>query len=74
MQLGGDVVIDESVCPDSATRLADAPWDLNLLSTHADCLVSMGDSEGAREILEEVILEGNDEQKTDAQSLLKKLP
>ncbi|MFC4261236.1 FimV/HubP family polar landmark protein [Marinobacter lacisalsi] len=40
----------------------------------ARAYVDMGDSEGAREILEEVILEGNDEQKTDAKSLLKKLP
>ena len=43
---------------------------LDLARAHVD----MGDSEGAREILEEVILEGSDEQKTDAQSLLKKLP
>ena len=40
----------------------------------ARAYVDMGDSEGAREILEEVILEGNDEQKDDAQALLKKLP
>ncbi|WP_339806222.1 FimV/HubP family polar landmark protein [uncultured Marinobacter sp.] len=40
----------------------------------ARAYVEMGDAEGAREILEEVILEGTDEQKTDAQSLLKKLP
>lgn len=40
----------------------------------ARAYVEMGDAEGAREILEEVILEGNDEQKTDAQQLLKKLP
>ena len=40
----------------------------------ARAYVDMGDSEGAREILEEVILEGSDEQKTEAQSLLKKLP
>ena len=40
----------------------------------ARAYVDMGDSEGAREILEEVILEGDDGQKTDAQSLLKKLP
>ena len=40
----------------------------------ARAYVDMGDSEGAREILEEVILEGNEEQKSDAQSLLKKLP
>ena len=55
LQLGGDIVIDESVCPDSAARLADAPWDLNLLSTHADCLVSMGDSEGAVALYQRVL-------------------
>lgn len=55
LELGGDIVIDESVCPDSAARLADAPWDLNLLSTHADCLVSMGDSEGAVALYQRVL-------------------
>ena len=55
LALDGDVGIDESVCPDSAARLADAPWDLNLLSTHADCLVSMGDSEGAVELYQRVL-------------------
>ncbi len=40
----------------------------------ARAYVDMGDSEGAREILEEVILEGSDDQKGEAQSLLKKLP
>ena len=55
LALGGGVQIDESVCPDSAARLTDAPWDLNLLSTHADCLVSMGDSEGAVELYQRVL-------------------
>lgn len=54
-ELGGDLVIDESVCPDSAARLADAPWDLNLLSTHADCLVSVGDSESAVSLYQRVL-------------------
>lgn len=53
--LGGDLVIDESVCPDSAARLVDAPWDLNLLSTHADCLVSLGDSESAVALYQRVL-------------------
>ncbi len=35
--------------------------------------VEMGDSDGARDILEEVALEGNDEQKAEAQELLKNL-
>lgn len=54
-ELGGDLVIDESVCPDSAARLVDAPWDLNLLSTHADCLVSVGDSESAVALYQRVL-------------------
>lgn len=53
--LSEDGVMDESVCPDSAARLSDAPWDLNLLSTHADCLVSVGDSEGAVALYQRVL-------------------
>ncbi len=39
----------------------------------ARAYIEMGDSDGARDILEEVALEGNDEQKTEAQELLKNL-
>jgi len=39
----------------------------------ARAYVEMGDVDGARDILEEVALEGNDEQKTEAQDLLKNL-
>ena len=39
----------------------------------ARAYIEMGDSDGARDILEEVALEGNDEQKTEAQDLLKNL-
>lgn len=39
----------------------------------ARAYMEMGDSEGARDILEEVALEGSDEQKTEAQELLKNL-
>ena len=39
----------------------------------ARAYIEMGDSEGARDILEEVALEGNDEQKAEAQELLKNL-
>ena len=34
----------------------------------------MGDVEGAREILREVLAEGDSEQKTEAQALIAKLP
>jgi pilus assembly protein FimV len=39
----------------------------------ARAYIEMGDSEGARDILEEVALEGNEEQKAEAQDLLKNL-
>ncbi|MEP3561572.1 MAG: FimV/HubP family polar landmark protein, partial [Marinobacter sp.] len=39
----------------------------------ARAYVEMGDGDGARDILEEVALEGNDEQKAEAQELLKNL-
>ncbi len=40
----------------------------------ARAYVEMGDSDGARDILEEVSIEGSDEQKAEAQDLLKNLP
>ncbi|MBW4933325.1 FimV/HubP family polar landmark protein [Marinobacter sp. F4206] len=39
----------------------------------ARAYIEMGDSDGARDILEEVALEGNEEQKSEAQDLLKNL-
>ncbi|MEX0603893.1 MAG: FimV/HubP family polar landmark protein [Marinobacter sp.] len=39
----------------------------------ARAYIEMGDSDGARDILEEVSIEGSDEQKTEAQDLLKDL-
>jgi pilus assembly protein FimV len=39
----------------------------------ARAYIEMGDSDGARDILEEVALEGNDDQKAEAQELLKNL-
>ncbi|WP_417514895.1 FimV/HubP family polar landmark protein [Marinobacter sp.] len=39
----------------------------------ARAYIEMGDSDGARDILEEVALEGDDEQKAEAQDLLKNL-
>ena len=38
----------------------------------ARAYVDMGDSDGANEILQEVIAEGNDEQKSEAQALIDK--
>ena len=39
----------------------------------ARAYIEMGDSDGARDILEEVALEGNEDQKVEAQDLLKNL-
>ena len=39
----------------------------------ARAYMDMGDLEGAREILDEVVIEGNDAQKSEAQGLLDKL-
>jgi len=39
----------------------------------ARAYIDMGDADGAKDILEEVSLEGNNEQKQDAQDLLKTL-
>ena len=39
----------------------------------ARAYIEMGDTDGARDILEEVSLEGNEDQKAEAQDLLKNL-
>jgi len=39
----------------------------------ARAYIDMGDAEGAKDILDEVIEEGNDEQRSDAEGLLAKL-
>lgn len=57
-----DVAVDEGRWQEAATKL-----DL------AKAYMEMGDREGAREILQEVLKEGNDQQKQDAQSMLSEL-
>ncbi len=54
---------------DAYDDIDEAETKLDLASAYAD----MGDPEGARNILEEVLKEGNDEQKSKAQALLKEL-
>ncbi len=52
------------------------PDDVDEVSTKLDlarAFIDMGDSEGARSSLDEVVSEGNDEQKAEATSLLKHL-
>ena len=40
----------------------------------ARAYIEMGDADGARDILEEVALKGSEDQKAEAQDLLKNLP
>ena len=39
----------------------------------AKAYIDMGDPDGARSILDEVLAEGNDDQKTEAQDLIQQL-
>ena len=48
-------------------------YDVQTKFDLAKAYQEMGDVEGAREILQEVLREGNDEQKTEAQALIAKL-
>ena len=52
------------------------PDDVDEVSTKLDlarAFIDMGDAEGARGSLNEVLAEGNEEQKSEAQSLLKQI-
>lgn len=52
------------------------PDDVDEVSTKLDlarAFIDMGDTEGARGSLEEVMSEGNDEQKAEAKSLLEQI-
>ena len=56
--------------------LGEEPGDASEVSTKLDlarAYVEMGDNDGAREMLEEVVEDGNDEQKREAQELIQKL-
>ncbi len=76
--LGGEFSVDES-----ELTLADVDNELTSMTTGADematkldlakAYMDMGDDEGAREALEEVAANGNDEQKQEAQRLLDQL-
>ena len=55
--------------PDAAPELDEVGTKLDL----ARAYVEMGDKEGAREILNEVLGEGSDKQKSDAQGMLSSL-
>ena len=72
--------LDLSFDPDKATfedptpSVLDGQWhDAATKLDLAKAYQEMGDVEGAREILQEVLHEGDDQQKTEAQTLLAKL-
>ena len=72
--------LDLSFDPDKATfedptpSVLDGQWhDAATKLDLAKAYQEMGDVEGAREILQEVLHEGDEQQKTEAQSLLAKL-
>jgi pilus assembly protein FimV len=57
--------------------LGDEPFTLSEVGTKLDlarAYVDMGDPEGARSILDEVLKEGSDEQKQEAERLMASLP
>lgn len=67
--LGGELAEPDDEDFDFLAGTDEAATKLDL----ARAYIEMGDSEGARDILEEVSIEGSDEQKKEAQDLLKNL-
>ncbi|MBW0146361.1 FimV/HubP family polar landmark protein [Marinobacter arenosus] len=79
-EIGDDVSRSDSVDIDESELGDDDDFDFlagtDEAATKLDlarAYIEMGDSDGARDILEEVALEGNEDQKTEAQDLLKNL-
>jgi len=65
---------DRSTFEDATPSVLNGQWhDAATKLDLAKAYQEMGDVEGAREILQEVLREGNDEQKTEAQALIAKL-
>src|SRR5690606_4246827 len=65
---------DRATFEDPTPSVLDGQWhDAATKLDLAKAYQEMGDSEGAREILQEVLHEGDDEQKSEAQALLAKL-
>jgi len=65
---------DRPVADDSTPSVLDGQWhDAATKLDLAKAYQEMGDVDGAREILQEVLHEGDDQQKSEAQSLLDKL-
>ncbi len=76
----GLVIEDESTASflmeESLSELVEEPDEIDKINTKLDlarAYVEMGDEEGARSILDEVMSEGDDAQKGDAQELLGRL-
>ena len=67
LDFGGD---DEDI--DFEDSMADDGDEISTKSDLARAYVDMGDADGAKEILREVIAEGNDEQQAEAQALIDK--
>ncbi|MBU2885082.1 hypothetical protein KO507_04810 [Gilvimarinus agarilyticus] len=74
--------VDDLPSPESVSDTSDDDEDLDFLADAdeaatkldlARAYIDMGDMEGAKDILSEVVEEGTDEQKQDAQSLLEKV-
>jgi FimV-like protein len=66
---------DRSTFEDATPSVLDGQWhDSATKLDLAKAYQEMGDVEGAREILREVLAEGDSEQKTEAQALIAKLP
>ena len=65
---------DRSTFEDPTPSVLDGQWhDAATKLDLAKAYQEMGDVEGAREILQEVLHEGDDQQKTEAKTLLAKL-
>src|SRR5207302_9272667 len=65
---------DRTTFEDPTPSVLDGQWhDAATKLDLAKAYQEMGDVEGAREILQEVLHEGDDEQKAEAQSLITKL-
>ena len=54
-QAAADEDTPPGLCPQTASRLADAPWDLSLLASHADCLAAAGETTNAIGLYERVL-------------------
>ena len=63
-----DTDLDEGMDFLADTDESDTKLDL------ARAYIDMGDGDGARDILSEVLQDGNEQQKSEAQSLMEKIP